>query len=252
MPPTKKPAPPGTVKSAQRVLDLFELFEAEQHPMRVSEIANKLDAPLSSVSMLLKTLRARGYVEFNRQSRSYQPSARLSFLGDWSAGSVGTRAAIQKAMRHLADEIRDTVLLGWQNDLLMQYLAIIDSPRDMRLAPTTGTRRPMHASALGIVLLSVQSDDVIGRYVRRYNREHGSNMGLASEPALRREVDKVRQAGHYRSLGTTTPHAGVIAQIVPSSVAGEPMAIGLGGPLEHVRDVADDWAQALNTAVRLL
>lgn len=249
---TKHPTQPGMVKSAQRVLDLFELFESEQHPMRVGEIAEHLDAPLSSVSMLLKTLRARGYVDFIPGTRQYQPSARLSFLGEWAVGSTSTRTAIQNGMRKLADETRDTILLGRQNGLLMQYLAIIEAPREIRLAPTTGTRRPMHLSALGMVLLAEQPDDAIGRLIRRYNAEHGAEMGMANEEFVRSEIREIRRTGHYCSMGNTTPDAGVIAQIVPSSISRQPMAIAIGGPLERVRDVVDHWIDLLNTTVRLM
>lgn len=64
--PARQPrADGGMVKSATRVFELIELFEVERQPMRVSTIVEKLGAPQSSVSMLLKTLVARGYMEFD-------------------------------------------------------------------------------------------------------------------------------------------------------------------------------------------
>src|SRR5579864_4576353 len=94
--------PSSTVKSAVRVLSLFELFEYEKRPLRISEIVDKLDVPQSSISMLMRTLRERGYVDFNAVSRDYIPSPRLSFLGDWAAGGAANREAIQTEMRRLA------------------------------------------------------------------------------------------------------------------------------------------------------
>ena len=51
-----------TVKSADRVFDLLELFERVRRPLRVGEIAERLGVPQSSVSMLLRTMVARGYM----------------------------------------------------------------------------------------------------------------------------------------------------------------------------------------------
>lgn len=243
---------PGLVKSASRVLDLFELFEDEQHPMRVNDIVEKLDAPQSSVSMLLKTLHARGYLEFNPETRCYQPSARLSFLGDWAAGPLTNRADIQNVMRQLANITRDTVLLGRQNGLFMQYLAVIESQRELRLVPHTGTQRPLHRSAIGIVLLAEQSDDAIGRVIRRYNAEHGEVKGIADEETLRAAITIARRDGYYRSLGLSAPSAGVIAKVLPSTVGGEPMAIGLGGSIDRIKAETDSWAKALIAAVKSL
>jgi DNA-binding IclR family transcriptional regulator len=46
------------IKSAERTIALFELFSATEIPMTVSEIANALDIPQSSTTMLLRNLTA--------------------------------------------------------------------------------------------------------------------------------------------------------------------------------------------------
>src|SRR6218665_3411554 len=85
------------VKSAVRVFELLEMFGAERRPLRVADIVERLGAPQSSVSMLLKSLVARGYMEFDAAKREYCPSIRISFLGDWTTRMPDRPEAIQDA-----------------------------------------------------------------------------------------------------------------------------------------------------------
>lgn len=59
----------GSVKSALRVLEILEVFDAERRPPRVTDIVEPMNLPQSSASMLLKTMVARGYMDFDAASR---------------------------------------------------------------------------------------------------------------------------------------------------------------------------------------
>ena len=52
----------GAVKSAVRVVRVFELFEAERRALSVQDIVDALGMPQSSISSLLKTLVNEGYL----------------------------------------------------------------------------------------------------------------------------------------------------------------------------------------------
>ena len=73
----------GVVKSAGRVLEIFEFFAHRHGPATVSEVAGTLGFPLSSTSVLLKSLLALGYLEYEPRAREYQPTIRFAVLGTW-------------------------------------------------------------------------------------------------------------------------------------------------------------------------
>ena len=93
----------GMVKSAVRVIEILEFFEAERRALKVSEIVEGLRMPQSSVSTLMKTLAAQGYVEFDPETRRYRPAPRLAFLGHWALGGPGNIEQVQNLMRALAE-----------------------------------------------------------------------------------------------------------------------------------------------------
>ena len=86
-------APRDPVKSARRVLEILERFEAEKRPLGVSEIAQVLGYPLSSTSMLLNTLARLGYLNLDPASRKFAPTMSVAMLGDWIAEAIGLNFA---------------------------------------------------------------------------------------------------------------------------------------------------------------
>src|SRR5690625_2795365 len=115
------------VKSAVRVLDIFEVFEAERRALTISELVKLLAIPQSSMSTLIRSMVARGFVEYDGQTRRYRPSVRLAFLGNWVLGSADTIARIHALAQALHDETGETVLIGAENGLSLQYLSVLVS-----------------------------------------------------------------------------------------------------------------------------
>jgi hypothetical protein len=72
--PIAHPRAKGTVKSAGRVLQIFEFFDEIQREARVAEIAERLAFPQSSTSILLKCLVDLGYLDYLPEARSFLPS----------------------------------------------------------------------------------------------------------------------------------------------------------------------------------
>src|SRR5262245_13976611 len=72
------------VKCAQRVLAYIEYFNVDRPTATVTDISRALSYPQSSTSVLLRCLRAMGYLYYNRGDRTYRPTARVPLLGCWA------------------------------------------------------------------------------------------------------------------------------------------------------------------------
>ncbi len=240
----------GMVKSAQRVFEILELFESECRPLRVGDIVDRLGMPQSSVSMLLRTLVARGYMEFDAARREYCPSVRVSFLGDWVVRIPGQREDIQDMLRHLAEETGETVLMGRQNGMLMQYVSMIESQHALRLILPPGTMRPLHRSAIGIMLLSRMDDERIGRLLRRFNAEAGAILPRANLAETMRHVELARSQGYFESDSLSTAGSGVIAALLSRPIRGQQLAVGVGGPVPRLHERRARLVAAVKAAGR--
>jgi DNA-binding IclR family transcriptional regulator len=242
--------PKGLVKSAVRVIEIFELFEAERRPLKISEIVDRLRVPQSSISTLMKTLIAQGFMDFDPEARQFRPSARLAFLGHWALGAPDSIEQVQFVMRRLADETGESVLLGAQNGLMMQYLSVIESPQALRFSLRPGLMRPIHKAGLGIMLMTVKSDAEMGRLLRRYNLEHGQEGTYAVESEVRAMVTKARKDGWFRTESLMTQGAGVIATLLPLPVRGRYLGLGIGGPNARLGERLEELRGALLAAAK--
>ena len=68
---------PQIIPTAQRVLQVFEVYARERRPLTNSEMARMLDLADSSCSDLLYTLRQAGYLLRTPKSRYFHPTGRL-------------------------------------------------------------------------------------------------------------------------------------------------------------------------------
>ncbi len=239
-----------TVKSAVRVLAIFEVFESERRGLTISELVERLRIPQSSTSTLMKSLLAKGFVEFDGETRRYRPSVRLAFLGNWVLGSTDVIARIHSLAQSLSVQTGETVLVGAESGLYMQYLSVIVSPHTLRLALHPGVRRPLHLSGLGLMLLSLRSDPEIGRMVRRFNAEvDDPAIVRLSEREVLTKVETARRQGWYESASLITKGAGSIATLLPLPRGQRPLAIGIGAPVERLQERHDLLQSALCGAV---
>jgi DNA-binding IclR family transcriptional regulator len=239
------------VKSAVRVLDIFEVFEAERRALTISDLVDILQIPQSSMSTLIKSLVAKGFVEYDAQTRRYRPSVRLAFLGNWVLGSTDTIARIHTLAQNLHDETGETVLIGAENGLFLQYLSVVVSPSTLRFALHPGLRRPIHRSGLGTMLLTRKPDADIGRLVRRYNAERlEPGEERVSEAEVVRRVALARQQGWFSSSSLFVKGGGSVATLLPLPRDRTALAIGFAISLPALNDKVDKLKDTLLAQVK--
>lgn len=228
------------VKSAVRVLDIFEAFEAEQRSLTISDLVDLLQIPQSSMSTLIKSLVAKGFVEYDAQTRRYRPSIRLAFLGNWVLGSTDVIARIHSLAQSLHEETGEAVLIGAENGLTLQYLSLVLTPNTLRVALHPGMRRPIHRSGLGVMLLSCKQNQDIGRLVRRYNSEISeAPEDRMTESEVLERVALARKQGWFFSSNKIVKGGASVATLLPLPREKTTLAIGFGGTVPGMTDKVD-------------
>lgn len=221
------------VKSAKRAFEILELFDAERRPLALKDILEGLGYPASSGSALLKSLVALGYLDYDRDRRTYFPTMRIAALGAWVPDALFGDGALLSLMERLRAATGETVILATQSDLHAQYVHLLHSAEPLQFSVPPGARRPLANSGLGWCLLSAKSDDEIERLRRRINAEPGQGPPLSREDLMAR-VNEVRTRGYAVSKHTVSPGAGVIGAPLPRGAYGRVFAIGVAGPVARL------------------
>ena len=220
----------GLVKSAARVMAIFECFEDVKRPLTISELVRLMGVPQSSMSALMKSLLAQGFVDYDTRARTYTPSVRVALLGSWLMGGAQNNDNLLGMMQDLNATTGDTVVLGVLNGVETQYIHVVNSYQRLRFHLRPGMMRPMFRTAVGLVLASLRDDAEIGRMVRRVNTEAERPEDLIQETDVMARIQEARDQGYLITSNLATPGAGMIATLVRNGPSTRPLAIGIGAP----------------------
>jgi DNA-binding IclR family transcriptional regulator len=240
----------SVVKSAARVLHIFELFGDIQRAARAGEIAERLGYPQSSTSVLLKSLAQLGYLEFDAAGRTYLPSPRVALLGAWLASPGSSIAPVMQIMQDLSQETGMTITLSARNGIYAQYIHVIQATSTLRLHTPTGTNRMLVWSAAGFALISDMEDASIRSLVHRTRNEFAVSRRKVNVAAVLEHVNTFRRQGYFLSRELVTPGGGHISMRLPDDEnRTRPLAIGISG---WVEDVQRDEARFVRSMRRVI
>lgn len=231
------------VKSAKRALEILELFSRHRHPLALKEVLEELGYPTSSGSALMKSLVALGYLDYDRERRTYFPTMRIAALGAWVPAALFGDGPLLPALEDLHRRLDETVVLAVQSDLHAQYVHLIHSADALQFRAPPGTRRPLARSGLGLVLLSGKTDAEIERLRRRINAS-GEGATQSREDLMAR-VNEVRARGYAFSKNSISPGLGIIGAALPKGPFGRMFAVGVAGRVERLEAKRDTIVEEL-------
>ncbi|MGE3301838.1 MAG: IclR family transcriptional regulator [Hyphomonadaceae bacterium] len=222
---------PAVVKSAQRSFEIFELFDRERRPLPLKTICARLGYAASSGSALMKSLVALGYLDYDRDQRTYFPTMRIAILGRWVEGAMFGEGHILRLMEDLRDATGQAILLATQSDIYAQYVHVLaDEP--MRFGAPPGTLRPLAGSSVGLML---RADGEIEKLCRRINFEAKPANRISVETVLR-TVRQAREEGYVFAKNAAMAGGSVLAMLLPRGPFGKRFAIGVGGATTALED----------------
>lgn len=241
----------GAVKSAQRALEILEVFARQRRPLALKEILDETGYPTSSGSALMKSLVALGYLDYDRERRTYFPTMRIAVLGSWVPDVLFGDGALLPALEALHQSLGETVVLAVQSDLHAQYVHVIHSAEPLQFRAPPGTRRPLARSGMGLALLSAKSDTEIERLRRRINASGEDGLPQTREELMAR-VGEVRARGFAFSRNSISPGLGIIGAALPKGPFGRIFAVGVAGRVERLDDKKDAIVADLQAMIERL
>lgn len=175
----------------------------------ISEIAEMVDLPLSTVYRYMRELRRLRFVE-EVAPGSYTAGMALFGLAVGSPFIEQLRLYMEPALRRLVARTGETAMATIRVDLGAMTIAQVESPEPMRLSFTPGTIHPLHAGATATVLLAFESPEVLDRVLAQ-PLQRFTPATITEPAALARRLAEIRAAGYAVSTGEVDAHATAIA-----------------------------------------
>jgi len=229
------------VKTAKRTLDIFEAFATRQEPLTLSDVARQIESPVSSCHGVIRTMVARGYL-YMLDKRRYYPTRKLLDLGSRISPHDPLMERLLPHLEALRKRTEETVLIGKREEDEILYVVTIESQQTIRYTLHAGTRRPLHASAVGKALLGVLPDERLVEDLRRLKLKRFTGATLDAESLLA-DLRRSRRRGYFVTRGEFDTAGMGVARAF--AVRGETFAVGIAGPLERMKGKLESVGKAV-------
>jgi DNA-binding IclR family transcriptional regulator len=246
MPRTGKPAV-RHVAAVERALAVLDAV-AEAEDVGTNELARRTGINASTVSRLLATLAARGYVRHSEETGRYQLGPRLVQLGSAALAGLDLRELARPVLVALAAETGETATLSVPGEPDAITIDFVQSSSSVQSVARIGRPSVAHATATGKVALAYGAAELADGSLRAYTERTITDRG-----ALDTELARVREGGFAEALGEREDDLNAAAVPVLDA-RGEVVAIlGLQGPASRFDAAAVRRATAvlLDSARRL-
>lgn len=220
-------------------------------PAGVSEIAERVALPKSTVSRLLATLQVLGVVE--QSGNVYRLGEALLEL---ASAAVPSRSIVAAARPQLADLVRqldEDAGLSVLDVSDVVYLDQVATDHQVRMRDWTGERIPAHHVSSGMVLLAAMDDADLDRYLARPLVAVDGRTTLDAV-ALRRRLARIAADGYVWAYDEYVPGVSSVAAPVFGPDGRAIAAVHVHGPsyrFPAVEDAARIATQVVEAARRI-
>lgn len=149
-----------------RVLAVLDAFTAEAPELSLTDLARRAGLPLSTAHRLVGELAAWGALERDEDGR-YRVGLRLWEVGALAPRSLGLRESAMPFLSDLHEVTGENVQLAVLDGTEVVYVERLVGRGTVGVVTRVGSRLPLHATGVGLVLLAHAPVDLQERVLSR-------------------------------------------------------------------------------------
>ncbi|MGH2350850.1 MAG: IclR family transcriptional regulator, partial [Chloroflexota bacterium] len=184
----------GSIQSVERAVAVLKLFGEAESELGVSELARRLKLHKSTVSRLLSTLEAGGFVQQDPRNGRYRLGLQLATLAGLALTQYELRDVARPLLQELAATSGETTTLSVLDGTEAVNIDQVLAPHPVKHLGWIGRRLPLHCTAAGKPLLAhlprPALEQLLSRPLTRYTARTITNPLL-----LRRDLNGIRAQG---------------------------------------------------------
>jgi IclR family acetate operon transcriptional repressor len=241
-----------TIGTVERAVDVLTAFtEAEGPTLGVTELARQLGLSKAVVHRILTSLRAKGLVSVDENTRRYSLGPAALALGLAYLRHIDVRDQARGLLRDLCAQTNETATLSIRRGDDRIYVDQVTPPREVMMTVQLGHPYPLHAGASSKAFLAQLPDAELARYLSR-GLEQLTAITVTDPESLRRELAEIRAQGCAISYGERQEGAGSVAAPVFDHEGRAAAVVSVCGPVERFRREVHDIAPILVDATERL
>jgi DNA-binding IclR family transcriptional regulator len=153
----------AAVRSVLMAVRVLETMALAGGPLRVADLARRLDEPKGRVHRHLVTLRQAGLVAQEERTERYHLTWRMFQIGQAAGEQFDLKRVAEPAMHRLRDAVGQSVLLAVPTGGDPLVVHALEAPNKVSITVQPGNRPPAHCSAQGRVMLAFAAEAAAAR-----------------------------------------------------------------------------------------
>ncbi|MCL2894041.1 IclR family transcriptional regulator [Brenneria tiliae] len=182
-----------SVERALRILDLFDEYNVE---IKITDISTQMGLHKSTLHSLLKTLQVAGYIDQNRENGKYRLGMKLVERGNLVVNSIDIREKARSYLLDLASQTGQTTHLAILDGKEGVYIDKVEGKLAVITFSRIGRRLPVHATAIGKVLLAFNPQNEIDALLQDYEFTQRTPNTIVDRETYLQALESVRQNGY--------------------------------------------------------
>jgi DNA-binding IclR family transcriptional regulator len=213
------------IAAVERSLRVLEELASAGGELGTNELARRTGVNASSVSRLLATLSARGYVEHVEETGRYRLGLRLLQLGNVVLAGLDLRDLARPHLEELVEETGETATLSVPGERDAVTVDFVQSGSSVQSVARLGRPSVAHATAAGKVMLAFGEVPLPAGRLERFTRRT-----ITDPRKLGAAVEDVRELGWAEAAGEREQDLNAIAAPVLGAEGRLAGIVGLQGP----------------------
>jgi len=217
-----------------KALAIIETLATARRPLDVSEISALQGMPKPTAHRIVRMLEGERLLQREPGKRRFVPGARLLQLGLGIVAASMLRAPRHAILEALSNAVGETCNFGVMASGHVVYLDRVESAWPLGLRFESGSRVPLHCTAMGKLFLSMLPPRKGAALLRAIPLHRYTENTMTAAARLSRELDKIRAA----KISTDNQEflAGVVCVAVPvHGRNGRPVAaLAISAPLARM------------------
>jgi DNA-binding IclR family transcriptional regulator len=213
------------VAAVERAVGVLEALADEGGELGTNELARRTGVNASSVSRVLATLSAGGYIEHVEETGRYRLGLRLLQLGNVVLGNLDLRQVARPHLESLVEETGETATLSVPGERDAVTVDFVQSGSSVQSVARLGRPSVAHATATGKVLLAFGGVPLPTGRLERFTPRT-----LTDPRKLATAVERVRAQGWAEATGERERDLDAVAAPILGAEGRLAGILGLQGP----------------------
>lgn len=218
-------------KLIPRILDVLDVLRASESPLSATEVGRRAGVPVQTAHRLLSELADGGLTLQDDAARSWSLGPMAIGLGAAARRQITVASLARPQLEQLAAGTRETVTFTLRDGIFGTYIDIVQSPENLRIVETIGTRLPLTIGASRWAILGALREPERGAVLQELHRAGY----LPDVRDAQQRCHEIAERGYALSFGAVTPQSFGISVAVPSRSA-PTTSLSVGGPASRIDD----------------